>query len=326
MKKLTVINKRTKWVLTTMMMSLSLSSLADESLQLLPYKKIPADKFNSITGGFFESTLLPASTSVWPLRMIKADFAHQQGYKGQGIKVCLVDSGVDKNHPALADAVEEGMNFSGEGLVDDYSDNIGHGTAMATIIAGRSTMNITGVAPESKLVIAKVFDSMGGTSVDKLAKALNYCLSRAHVINLSLGGVIDQKPIEAILAQARKSGISVVAAAGNASVLTYPASDASSLAIGAVDASGLIPSFSPVSMKLSYVAPGYNVPVLEKDLSISMASGTSFSTAYTSGAEAVRMSAQKRALSGRLTQDSIEKQGRGVIDLKLTLASQVLLK
>jgi subtilisin family serine protease len=284
------------------------------ALKLLPYQK-SEPSFMMVES----SALVPLSTAVWPLKMIHADKAHQLQQKGAGVRVCVIDSGIDEDHPALRGAVAEGMNFV-DGRLSDLSDRGGHGTLISTLIAGRQTSDFVGVAPEAQLVVAKVIDKNGTTTVEILEKAVEYCMTRSQVINMSLGGNIISKNISDLLTEARRNGISVVAAAGNTgNELMFPANDDSVFAVGAINVISNAPVWSPTSYKLNYVAPGADVPVLMKNLSIEYYSGTSMAAAYVSGAEAIRIAAAKAELEVQYLSIPQNRQGRGLIDLEKTL-------
>lgn len=286
-----------------------------EKLYLLPYE---------IQRSQFFSDIEVKSTDAWPLEAIKANYAHQHGYKGAGVKVCIIDSGVDVHHPALSGAIIECRNFTAEGGVANIADSGEHGTMVATTIAGRSFAGVTGVAPESELIIAKVIDKNGSTDFDKLISAVAYCRQKAQIINLSLGGYADSVKLSALLAQVKNEGVSIIAAAGNTGdqQLVFPASDNSTTAISAVN-SKLMPSFfSPHSNKIEFVAPGEKIAIVGRYGEVNYANGTSFSAAIASGAEAIRISSGSRALKARYLNLPFEIQGKGLIDLEATILSK----
>lgn len=244
---------------------------------------------------FFSNDFSTKSTDAWPLEAIKADYAHQNGFKGSGVTVCLIDSGVDVYHPAIQGALVAGKNFTEQGLENDINDLQGHGTMMATVIAGRPFGGIVGVAPEAKLVVAKVVDSHGSSDLKKIEAAFAYCMNKANVINISLGGAEQSPSLMALMSQARRMGISIMAAAGNQPEhIIYPASDESVFAVGALDKGLHVPYFSPNNLKLSFFTPGVAVPVVNNLGAVEYFTGTSFSAAYASGAEAIRISAKNQ--------------------------------
>lgn len=165
-------------------------------------------------------------TVVWPLSLIQADKAHQlPNGKGQGVRICLIDTGVDQNRQGLPGVVLEGRNFLADGDSSDFSDSFPeHGTNLAEVIAGRPFGSFSGVAPEAKLVVAKVFDENGAGSMSSIIDALGYCMNRADIINMSFGGAVDSEILSTIMTTVKERGVTLIAAAGNTGdTLIFPA-------------------------------------------------------------------------------------------------------
>ncbi|MEK7287439.1 MAG: S8 family serine peptidase [Elusimicrobiota bacterium] len=168
----------------------------------------------------------------------------QQGLTGKGIKVAVVDSGVDANHPDLAGRIVAAKDFTGKGL----ADRVGHGTHVAGIIAGAGAY-YRGVAPDASLIAAKVLDKEGTTDDVVLAGISWAAYSGAQVINLSLGGpgspddVLSQE-CDALM----KEGIVICVAAGNSGpierTIGSPGTSRLSITVGAVDKDGKITLYS----------------------------------------------------------------------------------
>ena len=196
---------------------------------------------------------------------------------GEGVKVCVIDSGLDLGHPEFQGAVVASHDFL-EGD-DDPTDKgekgewgQGHGTHVAGIIAARlgqggvtgprlNAGGMVGVAPGASLLIARVLDLQGPTQMSVVFSALEWCESQgARVVSLSLGGgTATRSSVEAFKA-ALDHGMLVVAAAGNqGGPVLYPASDPSVLAVGAVDANERRANFSSVGNALGLMAPGVDV-------------------------------------------------------------------
>jgi subtilisin family serine protease len=193
---------------------------------------------------------------------------------GAGTRVCIIDSGLDMEHPALRGAVVasrdflEGDNHAGDGAQGAWGS--GHGTHVAGIVAARPGPRIptlepgslVGVAPGTQLVIARVLDLQGRTHMSLVLAALEYCASQgAKVASLSLGGGFASKTTLEAFQAAFDGGMLVVAASGNdgGQVVSYPASDPSVLAVGAVDDLGRRADFSSGGRELALVAPGVDV-------------------------------------------------------------------
>ena len=110
------------------------------------------------------------------------------GYRGTGIKVAIVDTGIDRTHPDFAGRIVDGASFVG----GDYQDDNGHGTHVASICAGSGAAQggtYVGVAPEARLYVAKVLDRGGSGSMSGVMAGVEWAVDRGvQVINLSLGG------------------------------------------------------------------------------------------------------------------------------------------
>ena len=157
---------------------------------------------------------------------------------GSRVTVAILDTGVDATPSLPTSAILPGANFVSPGVPQD--DDHGHGTHMATIIAGRGT--IRGVAPLAYILPVKVLDqSRAGTEL-ALVDGLYYAASikGVRVINLSLAYPAGTSPspllIEA-LAEVAARGIAIVAASGNdgASTVSYPAALQGVIAVGAAE-------------------------------------------------------------------------------------------
>ncbi|MGH3659888.1 MAG: S8 family serine peptidase, partial [Micromonosporaceae bacterium] len=185
----------------------------------------------------------------WHLDFLKAEQVHEIT-KGEGVTVAVVDSGVDGNHPDLKGNVLKGMDFSGGGG-NGWRDRDGHGTAMASLIAGNghgsgNRDGTMGLAPEAKILPFRV----GGgdpDNEDPLFDALDRAAySEAKVINFSAQGGGTITAVETALAQ----GVVFVAAAGNTAQdideVQQPASYPGVIAVSGVDRDG---NFTSESVK-----------------------------------------------------------------------------
>jgi serine protease AprX len=184
----------------------------------------------------------------------------RNGYYGQGVGVAVIDSGV---------VPEDGLNhvFYGPDFSPQVSDTktkfldtYGHGTFMASLIAGHAdaavrpytnTANFVGMAPEATLISVKVADALGNTTESSIVAAVEWVvqhmydnqlgISNIRVINLSVGvpnaGTYQNDPLDAALEKAWSYCITVVASAGNAGTrgMTLPAADPYAIAVGAAD-------------------------------------------------------------------------------------------
>ncbi|MEM6273949.1 MAG: S8 family serine peptidase [Myxococcota bacterium] len=181
------------------------------------------------------ATAPPGSMPVEPTFGVNAfayeglgvDTLFEDGLSGAGVNVCVIDTGIDPDHPAFAHTFERGAvawaDFTTERSPTPIDTN-GHGTHVAGIIAMND--ELTGGAPNVDLLIARVFTAEGGADFATIARAVDWCSSSAaDVISMSLGGLtlpaieelLDEDPTETEQAveRALDAGVYVVAAAGN---------------------------------------------------------------------------------------------------------------
>ncbi|WP_162873005.1 S8 family serine peptidase [Austwickia chelonae] len=139
---------------------------------------------------------------------------------GAGVKVCVIDSGVDATHQDLVGIrFEGGADFSGKGAPDGLKPNTEHGTSMVGYIAGRGSgpgrsQGIIGAAPDA--TIMSVSSVVGlSTPPEVMAKAISYCAAQgAKVINISQAGSANDAKARALI-EAQEKDVVVVAGAGN---------------------------------------------------------------------------------------------------------------
>jgi subtilisin family serine protease len=179
-------------------------------------------------------------------------------------KVCIIDSGVNRDHEDLS-----GNNFTGEydsGTGWWYTDENHHGTHVAGTIAAinNSGVGVVGVNPNKqlKLHIVKVFGADGWAYSSTLASAANKCgAAGANVISMSLGGggksITEQRAFDSL----QTKGVLSIAAAGNDgnTVVSYPAGYTSVLMVGAVDENKAWATFSQYNSKVELAGPGVSV-------------------------------------------------------------------
>ncbi|PZM88967.1 MAG: hypothetical protein DIU79_16080 [Actinobacteria bacterium] len=189
---------------------------------------------------------------------------------GAGVVVAVIDSGVDDTHPQLAGRVLRGADFLDSGG-DGTLDCVGHGTAVASIIAAgpQSGVGFRGLAPGAKILPVRISEQQiidgkeSGRTVDapRFASAIRWAVDRgAHVINLSVVLYEDNPAVRAAIEYAVAKDVVVVAAAGNlhsnGDPRPYPASYDGVIGVGAVGPDGLRMDFSQVGSYVDIVAPG----------------------------------------------------------------------
>ena len=268
-------------------------------------------------------------------------FDEVSGLDGSGVLVCVVDSGIEMDHPDLRHLTLAGWLDVIDGRDAPYDDE-GHGTAMAGIIVAQD--GLRGNAQGVELLVAKAIDDEGSGSDEGIAEAVNWCVDeQADIISLSLGGEggfgfagITTDQLEEAVQDALDLGVFVVAAAGNDGQdddgdVSSPGSVADVICVGGATRLGnvwsgssegdnngriwppMLPRSDP-DKKPEVLAPGAEVPVLMAGGSgdgswWGWASGTSAATAWVSGGLALILEAhpelQREGASG----------GSGAIDL-----------
>ena len=181
--------------------------------------------------------------------------------EGDSARVLVLDTGLDRQHPALASNFEKGQNFTG-GDSSDINDTIGHGTHVSgTILASGLNGGLVGVAPRAKLLMGKVCADRGCSSV-AIANGIDWAVEqKVDVVNMSLGGAFLTEAQAKALEKAEQAGVLVVAASGNDgdSKVSYPAAAPTVLAVGAIDINLKKAEFSNWGPELAVMGPGVDV-------------------------------------------------------------------
>jgi len=194
---------------------------------------------------------------------IKADYAWDNAITGQGVNVCVVDTGIDYTHQDLQGKVIAQFDFTT--YSEDAMDDNGHGTHCAGIIASEG-MRYRGVSHDVALMAAKVLNASGNGYSSDVMLGINWCIEQgADVISLSLGeglysGTCDYDDMaQAVNNAVDPCGVVVVCAAGNdgdSTRMVSPACASKVIAVGAVDKVDNIASYSDGGSELDLVAPG----------------------------------------------------------------------
>ncbi|MBE2283033.1 MAG: S8 family serine peptidase [Prosthecobacter sp.] len=205
---------------------------------------------------------------------------------GQGVTVAVIDSGI-ASHPSLQNAQITHID-----MLNDGSTMNGHGTAMASLIAGNDE-TVGGVAPASKLIDIRVTDADGISNTALLSSAIVKATDLgARVINISLGSGTSTPMLEEAVRYAQSHNVLIVAAAGNEqqTSLAMPAGLPGVISVGAVDATGTQAWFSNSGNGLTLAAPGVGIVSGYTGNKFVISSGTSQATAITTGVVASLLS------------------------------------
>jgi subtilisin family serine protease len=289
--------------------------------------------------------------------LIGAPAAWNRGLDGTGVRVAVLDTGVDGGHPDLRDRVVETRDFTGKGEV---SDGYGHGTHVASIIAGSgaaSDGHYRGVAPGAELVVGKVLDDSGSGFTSWVIDGMAWAAPRADIVNMSLGGPVTrgEDPVsQALNALSTEHGTLFVVAAGNrgphqtqSHYVTSPAVASSALAVGASTGSGGVASFSrdkvmgSSAVKPELVAPGVSITAARaagtgccgEDM-YTTESGTSMAAPHVAGAAAILaqqhpdwdpavLKTELISTATPLESGSVYRQGAGRVDVDRATSQMV---
>jgi thermitase len=272
-------------------------------------------------------------TIVSKLGVVDADIDAQAAWgvtTGAGVKVAILDTGIDQDHPDLSSKVVQNQDFTGSGSVDDF---YGHGTHVGGIVAAltNNTTGVSGVCPDCVLMNGKVLNNSGSGAYSWIANGITWASNNgARVINLSLGGTLKSYTLESAVNYAWNHSVVVVAAAGNSGnrSKTYPAAYTNAIAVAATTNQDKKASFSNYNDSwVDVAAPGENIystfpnhpytigTNYGKSLNYDYASGTSMATPMTAGTAALIWSTpygtSASSVRNRLQQEADEISGTG---------------
>jgi subtilisin len=279
-----------------------------------PYPDLSADEANVVV-------LRPLSD--WPSL---ANFPKQQvfgwgqkamrldqlptNYRGQGIKVAVIDSGAATTTHDDLRKIRFGFDVINKRTNPNSwnEDTIAHGSHSTGLIAGaESGSGIRGFAPDAELHVCKLFP---GGLVSQLIDALEYCIEKQiDVVNLSLGGIQPSEVLEQQITRAKRAGVACIVAAGNSGGrVMYPASSPNVLTVSAIgkfnefppdsyhshtvtpytDGNGLFsPSFTCYGPEVAVCGPGVAITSCVPPNNYAVWDGTSMATEHVTGLAAL---------------------------------------
>lgn len=264
----------------------------------------------------------------WGVQRVKAPAAWDTT-EGAGVRVAVIDTGIDLSHPALQGKIDGGYNaITDSEAMGSYQDDNGHGTHVSGTIAGNGP-KLKGVAPKARLYGVKVLDAEGSGSLSDVIKGIIWCANNdIQVANMSLGSPMPSDAMHQALRYAKAKGVVVVAAAGNSGgAVGYPGAYPETIAVAASDWKDQLASFSSRGPQVKFIAPGVAVVSSMLGGDYANLSGTSMASPHVAGLAALAVSQGYRGLDGPdgvmaqllkaakpIGDLTAEQQGAGMID------------
>jgi subtilisin len=236
----------------------------------------------------------------WGIDRIDADVAHGNGETGgddeedaaddpPGADIAIVDTGIDSDHPDLADNIGTGRSFLLGIESGNWEDDNGHGTHVAgTADALDNDQGVVGVSTAATLHAVKVLNSTGTGMTSDIARGLEWVADQGYdVANMSLGGDASDTLREAV-EFAAENGVLLVAAAGNdgpcEDCVSHPAAYSECVAVSATSRDDSLASFSSTGPEVELAAPGEDITSTAIGGGTESLSGTSMAAPHVAGA------------------------------------------
>lgn len=216
------------------------------------------------------------------IQLSNIQILHEQGYKGKGQRICIIDTG-SHLHSFIVNNIVAGKNFTNEGTSEDYTDKNNHGSfCIGEVIQ---------VAPECEVVVAKALNSKGEGDMKSIINAFKYAIEQnVHVISMSLGSTKGDEELHNLVKEATKRGILVCTSAGNdgdgnanTDEYGYPASYQECVNVGAVNQDLSIAKYSNSNKWVDLVAVGTDIVSVYFNERFCKSSGTSMACPIVAG-------------------------------------------
>lgn len=230
----------------------------------------------------------PLETLPWGIDRIDAELVWPSGNTADSVKVAIIDTGIDINHPDLKNNIKGGASTVGYTL--SYNDDNGHGTHVAGIVGAiDNTIGVIGAGPKIDLYAVKVLDRRGSGYLSDVIEGLDWAITNGmQVVNMSLGTTADIQSFREAIQRVNSAGIVQVAAAGNSgSSVIYPAAYSEVIAVSATDNTNTIASWSSRGPEIDLAAPGVSIYSTYKKQTYKTLSGTSMAAPHVTGAVAL---------------------------------------
>ena len=264
---------------------------SDNPSEFIPYE---ADFSNG-----FNNEILP-----WNIEIVAGD-PRTNEFSGSGIKVAIIDSGIDVHNDLKT---REWIDFSDKVYGYKPIDNSGHGTEMAGIIAARNNgIGTIGIAYNAEIYSVKILDSGNKASISSVIKAIEWCIKNdIDVINMSFGLHQDSKLLHEYIKKAAENNITIVAAAGNNGRVQYPAKYDEVISVGGINKDLNIASYSPKDRYVDVFAPSEMAQTTGYVGTYTKSNGTSIAAAHVTGIVAT-LKSKNSSLTFREVKEIISK-------------------
>lgn len=247
-----------------------------------------------------------SSNYQWMHDFLGVKSAWKAGYKGAGVKVCVIDSGLTEAHSDIKANVIPGKTFADGAAGTPYSvDKLGHGSHVCGIIAADDNGILgCGIAPDAKITCFSVLDADYGVDLAGTITAVRAATQEGYnIINMSIGSGDYNKLFQDVVTEAYEAGIAVFCSAGNenAYALSYPASYDGAISIASLNISGTASDFSNRGKTVDLAFPGSDIWSLDSANvnAYNRKSGTSMASPAAAGTAAVILSANPNNINAK---------------------------
>jgi subtilisin family serine protease len=279
-----------------------LVEIAEDLPLSLPYYRV--EKIVPAAQGLLYKKKVTQQILPWNISKV---IGKKRIHNGLGVRVGVLDTGINITHPDLAANVKGGVNFVKP--FTSPNDLNGHGTHIAGIIGAlNNRIGVVGVAPRVSLYAIKVLDSFGTGAMSYLIRGIEWGIAnRMHILNISISaGKMIPSTLARVVAAAAGRGILVVAAAGNAGTpsgkgdtVEAPARISNAISVAALNKSNARESYSATG-KVDIAAPGGSIVSTYSWGRYAVLSGTSMAAAHVSGVLALYRSLYPKASASTL--------------------------
>ncbi|MBI4128021.1 MAG: S8 family peptidase [Parcubacteria group bacterium] len=269
------------------LLSILLSGIILPGLLLRAPSDAPAVIIADLSPSSGEETIQREDPS-WGLMAIKGDLVQALGRSGAGVKIGIIDTGIDLDHSDLAFNIKGGVNLIHP--EESFTDDNGHGTHVAGIIGALDNNEGTvGVAPEVSLYAIKVLGADGTGTLEDIIEGIRWATENGmNVINMSVVTLQDTYEFHEAIRAAFDAGIVIVAAAGNSGGdVFFPAAYDEVIAVSALDTTNARADFSSHGPAIDLAAPGVGILSTFKGSGYLELTGTSMAAPYVAGVAAL---------------------------------------